>query len=99
MAKYIPDKILKPFLRSYEKGEVWQVHQGENWLLVFLYYDNQIDANKDLPIYQQMKEEYFKLASKYLDVGLSGPEDISIHFDSKENFESNCRGNWNYYYH
>jgi hypothetical protein len=99
MAKYIPDEILKPFLRSYEKGDVWQVHCGDKWLTVFLYSDNQIMDNKDLLIYQRMKREYFKLVDEYLDLHLPSSEDISVNFDSKENFEKKYQGDWYSYYH
>ena len=99
MAKYIPNEILKPFMKSYEKGDVWQVHTGERWIKIFVYLDSQIEENKSLPIYQQMKEEYFKLIDKHLDLHLSGSGDISLLFDSKENFENKYKGNWYMYYH
>jgi hypothetical protein len=99
MAKYIPDEVLKPFLHSYEKDDIWQVHSGDRWLTVFLYTDSQIKASKDLPIYQQMKEEYYKLVDKYLDFRLSDASDINLYFDSKENFEKKYQGNWYNYYH
>ena len=99
MAKYIPDEILKPFMHSYEKGDVWQVHTGDRWITFFLYLNSQIEANKRLPVFQQMREEYFKLINKYLDLDLSGPRDINLYFDSKENFENKYQSNWYMYYH
>ena len=98
MARYIPNEILKPFMQSYEKGDVWQVHTGDRWITLFLYLDSQIEANRSMPIYQQMLEEYFELVDKYLDLHLSGPSDINLHFDSKENFENKFQGNWYNYY-
>ena len=98
MGKYIPDDILKPFLHSYEKDDVWQVHCGDRWLIVWLFTNDQIDFNKDLPIYQKMKEEYFKLVDKYLDLRISSPNDISVDFESKENFETKYRSSWQFYY-
>ena len=98
--KHIPSDILETFLNSYKKGDIWQVHQlNDKWLIVFLFRDEQIALNKNLPIYQTMKDEYFKLVKQYLNVGISSSEDISIQFDSKENFESKYDGNWYYYYH
>lgn len=99
MAKYIPNEILLPFMKSYEKGDVWKIHQGDKWLTVFLYFDSQIEDNKHLTIFQQMRDEYFKLADKYLDMHLSSETDITIYFDSKENFEKKYQGNWYDYYH
>jgi hypothetical protein len=99
MAKYIPDQILKPFMKSYERGNVWQIHVGDRWITFFLYFDSQIEENKNLPIYQQIREEYFKLVDKYLDIRLSGLSDISLTFDSKENFERKYHGDWYGYYH
>jgi hypothetical protein len=100
MTKYIPSDILKRFLNSYEKGDIWQVHQlNEKWLIVFLYFDKQMESNKNLPLYQAMKDEYLKLAKQYLDVPFDSPNNISIKFDSKENFESKYGGNWYHYYH
>lgn len=98
--KYIPSDILKSFLTSFEKGDIWQVHQlNEKWLIVFLFRDEQIEINKSLPIYQAMKDEYFKLVKQYLNVKFSSPDEISIQFDSKENFENKYQGNWYFYYH
>ena len=97
--KYIPSAILKTFLSSFEKGDIWQVHQrNERWLLVFLFPDDQMELDKRLPIYQERKDEYFKLVKHYLNVGFSSSADISIQFDSKENFESKYQGNWYFYY-
>ena len=98
--KYIPDEILKSFFTSFEKGDIWQVHQlNEKWLIVFLFRDDQIEINKNLPIYQAMKDEYFKLVKQYLNVKFSSSEEISIQFDSKEHFENKYQGNWYFYYH
>jgi hypothetical protein len=98
MANHIPDDILKPFLHSYEKGDVWQVHCGDRWLTVWLYSNDQISINKDLPIHQKMREEYFKLVHKYLDLKLSSSNDFNLYFESKENFDTKYRGNWQFYY-
>lgn len=91
MAKYIPNEILKPFLKSYENGDVWQVHCGDKWLTVWLYTNDQIENNKGLLIHQQMREEYFKLVNKYLELKLSSFKDISLDFESKENFDTKYR--------
>ena len=98
MAKYIPDEILKLFLHSYETGDVWQVHSGDQWLTVWLYSNSQIQHNKDLPIYEKLKEEYFKLINKYLDLKLSSSNDINLSFESKENFDTKYMGSWQFYY-
>ena len=98
MAKYIPDEILKPFLHSYEGGDVWQVHSGDMWLTVWLYTNDQIEINEDLPIYQKLREEYFKLVDKYLDHKLSSSKDVNLYFESKENFDTKYMSNWQFYY-
>jgi hypothetical protein len=98
--KYIPGDILKSFLTSFEKGDIWQIHQlNEKRLIVFLFREDQIEANKSLPIYQAMKDEYFKLVIQYLNVKFLRSEEISIQFDSKENFDQKYQGNWYFYYH
>ena len=100
MEKYIPDDVLNNFLNSYKKGDIWQVHQlNDKWLIVFLYFDKQIESNKNLPIYQRMRDEYFSLVKQYLDPKTSSSKDISIKFDSKENFEKKYEGDWYNYYH
>ena len=98
--KFIPGDILKSFLTSFEKGDIWQVHQlNEKRLIVFLFRDEQIELNRGLTIYQSMKNEYFKLVKQYLNTKLKSPDEISILFDSKENFDKKCEGNWYHYYH
>ncbi len=98
MAKYIPNEVLKPFLQSYENGDAWQVHSGDRWLTVWLYSNDQIEYNKDLPIYQKMREEYFKLVDKYLDLKLNSFKDISLDFESKENFDTKYMSSWQFFY-
>ena len=98
MGKYIPDDILKSFLHSYENGDVWQVHCGDRWLAVWLYSNDQIEKNKYLPVYQKMKDEYFRLVDRYLDLGLSNSNEIDLFFESKENFDTIYRGSWQFYY-
>jgi hypothetical protein len=98
MAKYIPNEILTLFLKSYENGDVWQVHSGDRWLTVWLYANSQIDENKNLPFYKKMKEEYYKLVEKYLDLKISSANDINLYFESKEDFDTKYRGSWQFYY-
>lgn len=100
MIKYIPDDKLQQFLKSFEISDIWQVHQlNSRCLIVFLYFDYQIEANKNLPIYEKMKSEYFRLVKKYMGDAPNSPEEVGIKFDSKEYFETKCDGNWYSYYH
>ena len=98
MPKYIPDEILKPFLQSYKNGDVWQIHSGDRWLTVWLFLNDQIENNINLPIHQKMRQEYFKLVDKYLDLRLSSFKDITLDFESKENFDTKYRSSWQFYY-
>jgi hypothetical protein len=98
MARYIPDDIMKEFQRKYETGDIWQVHTGDTWLTFFLYSNDQIEHNKTLPIYEQIRNEYFDLLVKYRYNLVCQADDITIYFDSKENFETKYRGNWQFYY-
>jgi hypothetical protein len=67
-------------------------------LTVWLYSNEQIEIKKDLPIYQKMREEYFKLVDKYLDLKLSSFKDINLYFESKENFDTKYMSSWEFYY-
>jgi len=96
MDKYIPNEILKSFTDSYEKEDVWQIHSGNYWLTIFLYKENQIEYNRNLPKYLKIKAGYLELVNKYLDPDI---KEISLSFDSKENFEKIYKGNWYDYYH
>ena len=96
MATYIPDKILKSFTASYENEDVWQIHSGNYWLTIFLYKVNQIESNKDLPKYNDIKQGYLELVNKYLNPEI---KEIHLTFDSKENFENKYNANWYDYYH
>ena len=98
MAKYIPQEILQPFLRSYEKDDVWQVHCGDRWLTVWVYENSQIEHNRGLPVHRRMREEYYNLAVKYLELNLTNCDDIDLSFNSKEDFEAKYSGSWQFYY-
>ena len=98
MERFIPEEILKSFQNKYETGDVWQVHTGHTWLAIFLYSNDQIEKNKSLPVYEQMRKEYFDLTVKYLDITPNRPHSITVYFDSKENFETKYRGSGLFYY-
>ena len=99
MSKFIPGEIMDAFNSSYTKEDVWQIHSGHSWLTVFLFKENQIEENRDLPKYVEMKALYLKLVNKYLDPPYSEIDKIHLSFDSKENFEAKFGGNWYDYYH
>jgi len=96
MSEYIPNEILKSFTSSYENEDIWEIHSGNYWLTVFLYKDNQIETNKDLQKYNEIKKGYLKLVNKYLDPAI---KEIHLTFDSKENFGKKYGSNWYDYYH
>jgi hypothetical protein len=68
MPKYIPSDLLNDFQKKFTGGDIWQIHTGDTWLIVFLYRNDQIEQNKDLPVYGTIKQEYTKLAQEYLDL-------------------------------
>ncbi|OCX50750.1 hypothetical protein BEL04_18620 [Mucilaginibacter sp. PPCGB 2223] len=96
MFDYIPDDILKSFTTFYEKEDIWQIHSGDYWLTIFLYKEDQIGSNKDLPKYNDIKKGYLELVNKYLNPVI---KEIHLTFDSKENFEKKFGGSWYDYYH
>ncbi|WP_259066681.1 hypothetical protein HDF24_21615 [Mucilaginibacter sp. X4EP1] len=94
--KYIPKEILDSFTSLYQNEDIWQIHSGNYWLTIFLYKENQIEFNKDLPKYNEIKKGYLELVNKYLDPEI---KEIYLTFDSKESFEIKYGGNWYDYYH
>jgi len=94
--EYIPNDVLKAFTSFYEKDDIWQIHSGNYWLTVFLYKESQIETNKDLPKYNEIKAGYLDLVHKYLDPTI---KEIRLYFDSKDTFENKFNGNWYDYYH
>jgi hypothetical protein len=98
MPKYIPSDLLNDFQKKFTGGDIWQIHTGDTWLIVFLYRNDQIEQNKDLPVYGTIKQEYTKLAQEYLDLSERQLQEIKLEFDSKENFETKYRGSWQFYY-
>jgi hypothetical protein len=99
MSKFIPREIMEAFNSSYTKEDVWQVHSGHSWLTVFLFKESQIEENRDLPKYAEMKAGYLELVNKYLDPPDSEIDKINLSFDSEENFDKKYGGNWYDYYH
>ena len=43
-------------------------------------------------------EAYFPIAKRHDEFDYLNKPDITIHIDSKENFDSNSSGNWYYYF-
>ena len=96
MEKYIPNDVVEVLTNFYEKEDVWQIHSGDYWLVIFLYKDSQIEHNQNLPKYLELKEKYLELVHLYLNPTV---KEIYLSFNSKENFEKKYGGNWYDYYH
>ena len=85
-------------IKKYKKDNVWEIQMSSFYITIFLEKENQIEENRQKPLFEKLKDEYFEIVKEKDEFGLFKKELINLAFDSKENFDKNYEGNWFYYY-
>ena len=88
-------EILQNVLNS---KDLWTIDKCFSNITFFLYTDEQVKKYKNSDIVKEWTDKYFSLLKKYDIFDYFVREDFSVLLDSKENFDTNFKSNWFYYY-
>ena len=94
------NKEIKELIKTYKKenNKIWEIHMNSNYITVFFETESQIQEYSKTVIFDKMKTEYYEIIKEIDEFRLFKIENLSLSFDSKENFDKNYESNWYYYY-
>ncbi|GAA3579531.1 hypothetical protein [Snuella lapsa] len=94
----IPEKEIKNLKSKINNPELWRIERRFNTVTYFLYTDEQLKKYQDSEIHKQWSNQYFDLLKEYDEFGYFKKDFYYVFLDSKENFDTNYKSNWYYYY-
>lgn len=92
----LPREQRMEFLKTFIKDPVWEIHLHGAALMVFFFEEGQVSRYRDSPLIEEMKREYYSLIKPFDEFGYI--HEITVGFDSKEEFDRKYGGNWLNYY-
>jgi hypothetical protein len=88
--------LLMKFKENYINDFIWEIHHSGSRLVVFFDKHKEIEMYRNTKIIEEIKKEYFNLIKPYDEFNFI--KEISVSFDSKENFKKKYDGSWMNYY-
>ena len=80
-----------------QNSDLWKIRRYFGSVTFFFFTDSQVKESKARGLFPVYKKEYLKLVKVHDEFGYLNKGCIYVGFDSKENFDTNYRGNWFYY--
>ena len=96
--KELSNKMWNDFRSQNTGGDVHDIAQGLVTTLIILISKSQIEAFKNSSTYQKLKIDYYNLLHQHTDLRISKPENITIHIESKEDFDAKYKSSWFNYF-
>jgi hypothetical protein len=78
--------------------DLWQISRLFDGVTFFFYTDAQVKRYEAAGLRDAYAREYSRVVEAYDEFGYLRKRGVSVHFDSKENFDNNYECNWYYYY-
>ena len=94
----IPDSKIKKLKKQLNNKELWEISRCFDSVTFFFYTDQQLANSEKDGLRKVYARKYFDLISYYDEFGYISPDNISVCFDSKQNFDEKYDGSWFYYY-
>ncbi len=79
--------------------DLWEISICFDRVTFFFYTDAQVQKYEADGLKNLYGEEYSSIVQRYDEFGYLQKCGVSVHFDSKQNFDTNYKSNWYYYYH
>lgn len=96
--KFIPKQELEELFSKYKGKDILQIAQGTSKSLILVIDDTKIEKVKKSIILQNLQSDLYKLVLAHTDEKISGPEDIKIFIERKEDFAVKYGGSWYNYF-
>jgi len=86
---------IQGLMLSLNMSDLWEIHNNTYDTATFFFYtDKQIEKYSKNGEKEILIEKYFELLKKYDEFDYLKKEEVSIQFDSKENFDNYYKGSW-----
>ena len=95
----VPDVLLEELKQRFKYMNLWEIKKDRNWSVIYLFETNDIvNAIANTHIEDELKRSYFNSIKQYDEFDYIKYSDFYISLDSRENFISNYKGHWQYYF-
>ena len=94
----VSDDALEQLKQQIKNPDLWTISRLFDGVTFFFFTDAQVKSYESKGARQQYSKEYARLVAPYDEFGYLAKTGIHVRFDSKENFDTNYKGNWFYYY-
>jgi len=93
----VPEKRLKKLKNQLKNENVWEVFRLFEGVTFFFFTDDQLCESESNEQRSNFRKLYYNLIKPFDEFGYLTLENISVSFDSKQNFDENYQSNWFYY--
>lgn len=90
--------IEKELFEKYKIYSVWRIYDNDTTLVVFYQRIINVKTNWFIGISKQIKDEFYKTLHKLDEFNIFTYDNLSVHFDSKENFDNKFGGSYKQYF-
>jgi len=94
----VPEKLASALIQQFHNENIWSVQKLFSALIVFYYSETEKDQAIKTGMTKRFQEAYADIIEPYDEFGYLSSNPIVPEIDSKENFDSNYKGSWFYYW-
>lgn len=94
----IPESEIERLQSTLHNDELWTISRFASGATFFLYTDAQVKKNGANGYIQQVSTKYYEVLRAYDEFNYFDPDHFLAALDSKENFDTNYKSNWRFYY-
>ena len=93
----IPQSDIEILKDEFKSKDLWEIYREFEMTVFFFYTNSQIQEHSNIGTIDLLRKKYYELLKMYDTFNYIKPNYNFITFDSKENFDTNFKGNWFYY--
>jgi hypothetical protein len=94
----ITDEDIRRLKTKLANPDLWEISRCFDGVTFMFYTDAQLQRHRVPSVIDVYAQEYARVVEPYDEFGYLKENGLFIHFDSKENFDTNYQSNWYYYY-
>jgi hypothetical protein len=86
------------FIDSFCNQDIWTISIGFTIPTFFMFTDEKVKEYDKIEIKKEWADKFYDFIKPFDEFDYFKRENIQVHLDSKENFDTNYQSNWYYYY-
>lgn len=94
----INKEMIDKFITSFNNKDIWTISIGFTIPTFFMFTDEKVKEYDRVDIKELWADKYYELIQPFDEFNYFKKGDIEVLIDSKENFDTNYKSNWYYYY-